>query len=169
MSLRPCRLRLLVAAIAFGLAGLIAACGDTGPAEVVPGRVDVRIGALVVDAEQARTPAERAQGLSGRESLDADAGMLFVYEDELQPGFWMREMRFPLDFIWISAEGIVVDLTEDVPPPAPSTADSDLPLYRPDTPARYVLEVNAGLVREAAVSVGDTVQFEPDISQEEAP
>lgn len=130
------------------------------------GPVEVRIGGLVIDAEQARSQEDRVQGLSGRESLAADAGMLFVFDEERQPGFWMLEMRFPLDFIWISGDGIVVDLTEDVPPPAPGTPDSDLPLYRPDMPVRYVLEVNAGVVRTAGVRVGDAVRFEPDISQD---
>ena len=133
------------------------------------GPVEVRISALAINAEQARTAEEKAQGLSGRESLAGDAGMLFVYEEARQPAFYMRDMRLPLDFIWISAAGIVVDLTEDVPPPAPGTSVSDLPLYRPTTPIRYVLEVNAGVVRDAGVTVGDTVRFEPDISQEEAP
>ncbi|MFN3487243.1 MAG: nucleotide-binding domain containing protein, partial [Planctomycetota bacterium] len=73
-------------------------------------RVEVRIGRLVIDAEVARTAEERAQGLSGRDSLAEDAGMLFVLEREHVPSFWMKGMRFPLDFVWVSAEGRVVDL-----------------------------------------------------------
>ena len=145
------------------------ACADADRIEVRPGFVEVRIGALVIDAEQARTQEERTQGLGGRGSLAADAGMLFVFEEEGQHSFWMRGMRFPLDFIWISSDGLVVELTEDVPPPAPGAADGDLPLFRPGTPVLYVLEVNAGVVREAGVGVGDAVRFAPDISQEEAP
>ena len=110
MSLAPKRPRLLVAAIAFALGAVIAACGDAGRAEVYTGPVQVHISALAIDAEQARTQEDRAQGLSGRESLAADAGMLFVFEAERRPGFWMREMQFPLDFIWISAEGVVVNV-----------------------------------------------------------
>jgi hypothetical protein len=150
-----------------------AACGDaSSPSEsvVTPGataRTEIRIGALTVQAEIAQTPEERGQGLSGRPSLSQEAGMLFVYSEERIPSFWMLDMRFALDFIWISADLRVADLTEDVPPPEPG--ESDLPRYGPDQPILYVLEVNAGVVQEAGVQVGDTVAFDPGIPAEDAP
>ncbi|MDZ4278961.1 MAG: DUF192 domain-containing protein, partial [Dehalococcoidia bacterium] len=101
--------------------------------------VEVTVGPLVIEAELARTPEERSLGLGGRDLLPEDAGMLFVFEQEGQPGFWMRGMRFPLDFIWISADQRVVSLTEDVPPPEPGTPDQALPFYEPDEPVLYVL------------------------------
>ncbi len=131
--------------------------------------VDVRIRGLVIHAELARTPAEREQGLSGRSSLAHDGGMLFVFEQDLQPGFWMRGMRLPLDFIWISRDLRVVDTTENVPPPEPGTSPEQLPLYRPGAPVLYVLEVNAGTVVEAGVRVGDTVMLGRNVSAERPP
>ena len=136
---------------------------------LLPETVTVQIDGLAVQAELAQTPEERAQGLSERDSLAAGAGMLFVFETERQPSFWMRGMRFPLDFLWISAGLRVVDRTEDVPPPDPETPDADLPRYVPDAAVLYVLEVNAGVIREAGVEIGDTVIFEPDIAFERAP
>ena len=153
-------LALLLCLLTF--AGLAASCGG-GAGD----RVEVRIGRLVIEAELARTPEERTQGLSGRGSLPREAGMLFVFPQEHVASFWMRGMRFPLDFIWISGDRHVVDLTEDVPPPAPGTPDDALPFYNPDAPVLYVLEVNAGVVQESGVRAGDSVSFEPDVSPEE--
>ena len=155
--------RRLLLGLIVGLGVLAAACGGSERNEVPSERIEVRIGGLVVEAEVARTPDERSQGLSGRSSLPDDGAMLFVFQEEGRPGFWMRAMRFPLDFIWISHDGQVVDLTEDVPPPEPGV-EQELPRYRPDGPVLYVLEVNAGVIRQSGVQVGDVVNFKPDIS-----
>ncbi len=154
----------LLPGLIVALAVLAAACGGSERIEVRSERIEVRIGELVIDAEVARTPEERGQGLSGRSSLPDEGGMLFVFQQEGQPGFWMREMRFPLDFIWISQDGLVMDLTEDVPPPDAGVPDEPLPRYQPDAPVLYVLEVNAGIIRQSGVQVGDAVTFKPDIS-----
>ena len=120
----------------------------------------VRIGELAIRAELARTPEERAQGLSDRDSLASDGGMLFVFDEERIPGFTMRRMRFPLDFIWISADHRVVDVTENVP--APAARGDELSGISPGDPVLWVLEVNAGVVSEEGIGVGDNVTFEPE-------
>lgn len=127
-----------------------------------PDRVEITIGGLVIDAEVARTAEQRQLGLGGRDALPRDEGMLFAFEAEGQPSFWMRGMRFPLDFVWISSDGRVVDLTEDVPAPEPGVPDSELEQFGPSAPVLYVLEVNAGVVAEGGVQVGDTVTFDPE-------
>ena len=136
----------------------VAGCGGVGEQE----GTEIRIGSLTIQAELARTPEERAQGLSGRDSLPEGEGMLFIFQQEGLPSFWMKGMRFPLDFIWISRDLRVVDITENVPPPGP---DGALPTYEPDAAVLYMLEVNAGVVRMTGIDVGDTVAFEPDISR----
>jgi len=110
----------LLLTLVAALGTLAAACTDTEG-------VNVRIDGLVIEAELARTPEERARGLSGRESLAGDAGMLFVFQAEGQHAFWMRGMRFSLDFIWISSARRVVDMTENVPPPAPGETHAARP------------------------------------------
>ena len=144
-------------------AGLAVSCRDGSPQ-----RTEVRIGGLVVQAELARTPHERAQGLGGRASLAEDAGMLFIFPKEQRQIFWMKDTRFPLDFVWISADLRVLGVQENVPPPAPGTPDTDLPLYPSSGPVLYVLEVNGGLVERAGVRVGDAVSFSPDVSLKSA-
>jgi len=154
----PVRAAFLLLALVPAL--LLAACGS-GDADGVE-RITVSVAGLTIDAEVACTPEQRGLGLGFREAIGHGEGMLFVYDDANLASFWMRGMQFPLDFIWIDAERTVVDLTLDVPPPEPGTADEDLPRYVPAAPVRYVLEVNAGVVREGSVAIGDAVTFEPE-------
>ncbi len=153
--------RLVLLLCVSSLALLALACGEDLEGTTV------RISGLEILVEVAQTGEERAKGLSGRESLAEGSGMLFVLEDERQPSFWMKGMLISLDFIWISSDLRVADLTEHVPPPVSATADADLPRYQPDQPVRYVLEVNAGVVQEAGIQIGDTVVVEPELSTPE--
>ena len=102
---------------------------------------------------------EQRQGLSGRDALAQDAGMLFPQPRDLVPSFWMRGMRISLDFIWISSRCTVAEVTANVPPPAPGTSDSNLPIYSPGSAVRYVLEVSAGAAARAGIAPGAAVRF----------
>lgn len=81
---------------------------------------------------------ERTQGLSGTTALPLGTGLFFVFESDNRPGFWMKDMLFPIDIIWISREGKVVGIEENV---SPSTYPT---VFRPSEAVRYVLEVPAG-------------------------
>ena len=91
--------------------------------------------------------------------MDANSGMLFVFESESRSVFWMREMQFSLDFVWIGSDCSVADITKDVPPPSPDTTLANLPRYQPAVPVQYVLEINAGDIKAAGISKGDQVVF----------
>jgi uncharacterized membrane protein (UPF0127 family) len=124
---------------------------------LVPTQKTVTIGSKVVNVEVASTEASREQGLSGRTSLAADGGMLFVFESkQVNPTFWMKGMLIPLDFIWISG-GKVVRIDKNVPIPSANTPDSNLILYTADQPIDYVLEVNAGFSQLNSIKIGDSV------------
>ena len=84
-------------------------------------------------------------------------GMLFVFESGAASSFWMKGMRFALDFVWISSGCEVVGVTVDVPPPA--SANSNLATYSSPAPAAYVFEINAGEVAAHDIAVGDPVRF----------
>ena len=129
----------------------------------LPGPV-VSIGNAQFTVDVADTGQERTRGLSGRPSLAPGTGMLFVFDEPGIHSFWMIEMRFPLDFVWIGADCTVVDLTEDVPPPQPGQSPGDMPRYRPAAPVRYVLEINAGEIESAGIAAGDAVTFEGDLA-----
>lgn len=114
----------------------------------------VRIGSNVFTVDVAVTSIEKMKGLSGRESLAANHGMLFVYDHKEQYEFWMRRMKFPLDFIWI-ADRTIIDISENITPPT-----SIFPaIVKPQSGADKVLEVSAGTIQSAGIKIGDTVQF----------
>ena len=119
----------------------------------------VMIGDAVFPAELAVTSPERTKGLSDRDGLEPGTGMLFIFEDREASSFWMRKMRFPLDFVWISEDCHVVDITSNVPFPKPDTPTSSLPSYRPSTAAAYNFEINAGEASEFGIRVDDAVRF----------
>lgn len=114
---------------------------------------------LVEDAdfryEIVDTPEARAQGLSGRRDIPGGYGMLFVFDTKDRYGFWMKDMFVPIDILWLSDEGIVLDIEEAVSPdtyPAP---------FYPPVPVRYVLETRAGEARAQGWHVGTTLSL-PD-------
>lgn len=106
-----------------------------------------------VSAEIAQTLPDRARGLGGRPCLSKDSGMLFVFDTDGKHGFWMKDMQFPIDIIWIDAHQRVVHIESDVSP------DTYPYSFTPPAPARYVLEVRAGFSDEHNLLVGDEVSF----------
>lgn len=120
--------------------------------------VGVTSGSLSVQAEVAKTPDTKKKGLGGRESLDLDRGMLFVFESSANQTFWMRDMKFAIDIIWIGEDKKILHIAENVPP-EPGKKDSELMRYSPPAPAKYVLEINAGLTRLNNLKLGDSVDF----------
>ena len=119
----------------------------------------VMIGDAVFPAELAVTSPERTKGLSDRDGLEPGTGMLFIFADREASSFWMRKMRFPLDFVWISEDCHVVEITSNVPFSKPDTPTSSLPSYRPSTAAAYNFEINASEASELGIRVGDAVRF----------
>lgn len=115
---------------------------------------EVSIGRSVVFAEVALSAEERNRGLSERESLSLNHGMLFVFPEKSRLSFWMKDMLIPLDIIWIS-EGRVVGFDQNVPPPEDGIAT--LKSYPAPSAVDWVLEVNAGFIAENKISVGDEV------------
>lgn len=98
----------------------------------------------------AETPEEIRRGLSGWQSLAEDEGMLFVLHGEHIP-FWMPDMLFPLDIIWLDSVFSVVAIAENV---QPCQDESQCASYMPDADFDYVLEVNAGWTERHDIRVG---------------
>ena len=112
----------------------------------------VRIGNAVFTVEIADEPAEQSQGLSDRPSMSADHGMLFIFPAADRYSFWMRNMQFSLDIVWI-ADNKVVDISRDLPP----EGDAPALTYQPSVPADTVLEINGGAAEEKGIEVGQEV------------
>jgi len=113
----------------------------------------------IVTIEIADTDEKRALGLSFRKSLPEKNGMLFIFETPGTYSFWMKDMNFPLDMIWIGEDNTIVDITENVPNPDLSAPLYDLPHYSPKVPAKMILEVNAGFSKKNVISLGDRVEI----------
>lgn len=88
------------------------------------------------------TPAQREQGLMHREFMPANAGMLFVFKDVAPRNFWMKNTLIPLDMIWLNEAKEVVDIQAAQP-----CRMAQCPIYSGKVPAKYVLELNQGVLR----------------------
>ena len=113
----------------------------------------VQMGGQNVKVDLALTEAEHTKGLSGKNELVENEGMLFVFDKPGKYSFWMKEMNFPIDIVWISSEMKVVYIKKNADPKLyPET-------YGPDTDAKYVLEVVAGFSDKNNLKVGDSLKF----------
>ena len=111
----------------------------------------VALGGRTFDLELAITPAEQRLGLSGRASLPATQGMLFIYKDAGFHRIWMRDMNFSIDVLWINSKGVIEHIERSL---SPETYPKS---FTSANPSHYVLEVNAGAASE--VEVGGMVYF----------
>jgi uncharacterized membrane protein (UPF0127 family) len=106
--------------------------------------------------EVVETSADRARGLMHRESLPQEFGMLFEFGYDARHSIWMKNMRFPIDIIWLAKDGRVTDVLENAPP-----CESDpCPTYLPREKSRYVLETNAGYARAHNTREGEKITLE---------
>lgn len=108
-----------------------------------------------IKIEIANNPIEYYNGLSNRESICNSCGMLFIFPDKKIRNFVMRNMKFPLDIIWISDDKIV-GFDENLAPEGSKPKN----LYNSEEPVDLVLEVNAGFVEKNKISINDIVYIE---------
>lgn len=109
-----------------------------------------------VDAEIADSLDKRASGLMFREDIPEDRAMLFIFQQEQIPKFWMKNVRFPLDILWINKDKIIVGIERDVP-----LCQDSCPPIVPNQKVSYVLEAKAGFVSRHQVKIGEKISFQP--------
>ena len=113
----------------------------------------ITVGRTEVWVEIAKTPQQKERGLSGRDFLPENQGMIFVFEKPDFLGFWMKGMKFPLDFVWIK-DNKVVEISENIKP-----EDFQPPrVLQLKIPVDKVLEVNAGFVKKYGIIIGDELR-----------
>jgi uncharacterized membrane protein (UPF0127 family) len=116
----------------------------------------VEIGGQKIKVDLALTEIEQTQGLSGRQSLAPNTGMLFVFNKPDKYLFWMKDMNFPIDMIWLTEDMKVDYIKKNASPElypetyGPSTTDGN---------AKYVLEVQSGFADKNNLKVGDSIRF----------
>lgn len=121
---------------------------------------EVTVGKKKVIVELRDDDGGRAQGLSGRQNLAPDTGMLFDFTNTSTriPGFWMKEMLFDIDIIWISQNKITA-INRSVAKPREGASLDQLPVYYPPGEIDYVLEVPSGWSQKNKIEIGELVQF----------
>ena len=137
------KLRLLVI---FPLLISVIGCG-------APKQSSVRVKGHRFYVELATTPDVRARGLMFREHLDADKGMLFIFDEEKVSPFWMKNTYIPLDIIWLDKNRKVVFISKNTQP----WTQEPGPAINPRKKAKYVLEICGGTADKIGLAVGDEV------------
>lgn len=130
-------------------------CGSTAINTFVRDEFTILMPKGALQAEVANTEASRELGLSGRISMRDDEGLLFVFDTPGRYGFWMKDMNFPLDIIWINQDGIVVSIERDISPESYATKK----VFMNQADASYVLEINAGLAKKFGLYLGSKVKI----------
>ncbi len=110
---------------------------------------------FAVTAELAVTDEERQQGLMFRQQIREDQAMLFIFEEEGVHSFWMKNMRFPIDIIWLDKDKRIIHIEPEVP----ACLQDPCPSYSPGKPASYVLEVRSGCAEKHGLRVSDRLDF----------
>lgn len=160
------RIRIIALAVVMSIS-LLACGGDDGPdaaavespspnptSDFGLGRVllDTDEGSQLIDVEVADTPELRQLGLMHRESLDEEAGMVFVFFEEQQGGFWMKNTLIPLSIAFFDGQGEILKILDMEP-----CEEDPCPIYDPGATYMGALEVNQGAFDRWGVEEGDSV------------
>lgn len=113
----------------------------------------VKIAGKMIKVELVTTLEEQERGLSGRDSLKKDKGMLFIFNQANKYSFWMKDMNFPIDIIWIGENFQVISIKKNASP------DSYPETFSPNQDAKYVLEVISSFSEKNNLREGDKVEF----------
>ena len=108
------------------------------------------IGKCKITIETVATEELRKKGLSNRDSLCQNCGMLFLFEKQNNYFFWMKDMRFPIDIVWLR-EGKVVDLSQDI-------SHQSKEVHSSKETVDKVLELNAGEIKKCEIEIGDKLK-----------
>lgn len=111
------------------------------------------LGGEALVLEIADTDALHTRGLSGHKPLAENEGMLFVFPKDGLYGFWMKDMLFPLDILWLDSEYRIIDVREG------ATPESYPQIFTPSTPARYVLELSSGFFSKHKLKNGNILEI----------
>jgi uncharacterized protein len=111
-----------------------------------------------VNLEVANSPEERERGLMYRESLAKNHGMVFVFEAPAVQSFWMKNTLIPLDMVFVSENGTVLNVEHA--DTQPNASDSELRSYQSDGEAKYVVEMRRGFADRVGIEPGTKLVFE---------
>lgn len=113
--------------------------------------IQVKVGNRSFDTFVSDTEILRERGLSGFSGLSSDEAMLFIFPNADIYGFWMKDMLFPIDILWLDENFKIVSFKKNI---SPNTFPK---IFFPDKPAMYVMEFRAGTLNALSLKVGDIV------------
>lgn len=116
-------------------------------------QADLLINNYRLKVDIAGTPQQQQTGLAIKSTLEEKEGMLFPFPSESYQGFWMKDMKFPIDIMWIDKNNTIVYIQPNLPPCANVKT---CPIYDPQVKVIYVLETVAGFAQKHHVIVGQT-------------
>jgi len=120
-------------------------------------KAKVTVKGFELDADIPITSELVAKGLAVKNQLKENEAMLFVFEESAKHSFWMKDMKFPIDIIWLNSNGKVVYIEQNLQPCVLALICTS---YSPNTDSQYVLETVAGFTQRHNVSVGTEIDFE---------
>jgi hypothetical protein len=116
-------------------------------------KASIKLPDVTIIVDIADTGEKRELGLSGRDGLALNHGMLFVFEHADKYGFWMRDMNFPIDMVWIDTDKRIVDITHSATPEAYPK------VFYPSSQSLYVLELTSGFADAHNMKIGELLNF----------
>jgi uncharacterized protein len=122
-------------------------------------QVNVTVNGIELVADVAATNEQRTKGLSVKDVLAENEAMLFVFDSAREHSFWMKDMKFPIDIIWLDSNKNVVHIEHNL---QPCSLEAFCPTYKPDNNnnSLYVLETVAGFAKKHNIVEGSTVEFQ---------
>ena len=117
----------------------------------------ITINGFELTANLALTNEQKEKGLSVKDELKESEAMLFVFEESAQHSFWMKDMKFPIDIIWLDNDGKVVHIEQNLQPCVSVLICTS---YSPNIDSQYVLETVAGFTQRHNISVGTNIDIE---------
>lgn len=144
---------LISVALGFSVIFIFTGGGERGGKTDETGKANLIINNVELKVEIADNHNERARGLSGRDYLASDNGMFFIFEKPGRYSFWMKEMNFPIDIIWVGEDLIIKEITENILP------DTYPKSFYPAEDIKYVLETNAGFTGKNKILPGQKLIF----------
>ncbi len=106
---------------------------------------------ISIDVQIADNIFKKSLGLMYRETIGDEEGMLFIFEKEKKPRFWMKNMKFPIDIIFVSKDFEIVEIVENAQPCNSWFCFG----FKPERPAKYVIETKAGFCKKHGIKIGD--------------
>ncbi len=119
-------------------------------------QVSVTVNGVKLVADVAATETQRTKGLAVKDHLNENESMLFVFPSESNQAFWMKDMKFPIDIIWMNANKTVVHVEHSLDP---CPAIGYCKTYSPGANSLYVLETVAGFADRHGVTNGIKMEF----------